>query len=268
MNGDHRYLLGRLRHKRRTEIAGGDDVSEVGKTIRESVQLLLNFAAALAAVFVFFRYDAVKKDLDVRLGKIQEAINTTNLEKGQLELQGLKGRKIAVEKRLRVKKLAAENVYKIDLDYSFANKAGVPMEVRGVLAEVYVGTVPQLHSAVAEINSPFVNGDVLWSPVIRKAFVIEGDRTEAIDTQDPNEKDPHVKARQGGGGTGLLNPGEMSNGGLAVMLKTSRSAVLAAYVTGITKLPSDSKPLAWRTSIVDDLDALSRASQPIKAAEQ
>ena len=258
------------RGKRRAE-----HMSDSGKNFRESVQLLINVLAAVAAVVVFFRYDAVKKDLDLRLtkldlvkkdldiglGRIQEKIQGANLEKAQIEVQGLKGRKIAVEKRLRVRKLSAANVYKLDLDYAFTNKAEQQMEVRGVLAEIYVGTVPPLHGASLEISSPYKPyraGEVLWTSVIRKAFVIDGDTTRSIPTIDLNEdeKNREVPAQQGGGGTGALNLGETSNGGVGVLVKASPSSVLAAYVTAITKLPADKVPSAWRTAIVDDVQAL------------
>src|SRR5436309_12941153 len=112
MNGNDRYLLGRLRYGHRSA-APPENMDDRGKAIRESIQLLINIFAALAAVFVFVRFDSVKndldirlskidivkKDLDVRLSRIEESIQGINLEKGQIELQGLRGRKIAVEKR-------------------------------------------------------------------------------------------------------------------------------------------------------------------------
>src|SRR4051812_40971455 len=106
---------GRLRHSLRNT-SRRNTTNESGKNLRELVQFVINVVSALAAVVVFVRYDAVKKDLDLRLTKldlvkkdldiglsrIQEKLEGANLEKAQIEVQGLKGRKIAVEKRLRV----------------------------------------------------------------------------------------------------------------------------------------------------------------------
>jgi hypothetical protein len=209
-----------------------------GKEAREWLQLGLNAAAAVAAVFLFFRYDAQNRELtnkltrlNVQVAALQHDINVVTLERSRVELEGLKGRKIEVTKSLRTTQV--KNGYNVDFQYALKNAGTRPVEITNGLAEAYVGRIPTGVVGPAVINAPHEEGPVVWRSVFRRANVSfeKWEKGYYLETADANANPRRVMAARGGGGTGRLNGGESSQDGITLFVPASKHDFIAVLVT-------------------------------------
>jgi hypothetical protein len=207
------------------------------KARREWIQLGLNGVAALAAVFLFFKYDGRHRaltneltHLNTQIAAIERDLNNVALERSKLELEGLKGLKLEVMKTLETAPWSGG--YKVDFQYVIKNESARRVEITNALAEVYVGTLHRSGRNAAIINAPLETGDVQWRNVFRRANVTfhKWEDGDYLEPTDPTAKPRHIVANRGGGGTGTLNPGESSQDGIALLVSAKKDDLIAVFV--------------------------------------
>jgi|GEM_PF-6914745 len=207
----------------------------MGKEVRDWLEFSLSVVAALAAAYVFFRYDSKQKEIDEKLGTLNTNIAAVTRERAELELAALKSDKLKVTKIVRSVPIGRGSLRQLDFQFTLENGAPMPVEISTATVEAYTGMIVGSTAAGFALNAPTEAGPVRWTSVLRRANIAEfrWRPQSCVNVSDPAATPRCLRASYGGGSTGVLTAGQMSQSGVLVIVPSKVDLVACFLTLGI-----------------------------------
>jgi hypothetical protein len=204
----------------------------MNKELRDWLEFALSVIAALAAAYVFFRYDSKQKVIDEKLGALNAQIAEVTGRRAKIELAALESDKLRVTKLVRSVPIREGDLRQLDFQFRLENAGTLPTEINTATVEVYTGLITGRIIDGAALNAPTEAGPVKWTSVLRRANIAESlwKTGGCVNSNDPSAKPRCIRAGLRGGSTGVLTAGQTSQTGV-LMLVSAKADLVACYLT-------------------------------------
>lgn len=212
-----------------------------GRSLAEAIFQLLQMAAIIGAgfwtVYIYINFQKQSNDLALRSAKLQEtqarlAIELARLDAEKRAIEVRRARQNPIILAHDVKAVRLHGVpggrfrYFITYNYTIENVSDRQLEVDRVIVRGFYATTDQRRGDSHEVNGFDQSTPVRWSRVFKRAHLLN-DWQDGSTVSDSGED---IVCLKGGGGTGMMNSGELQRGGVDLILEAKPTDLIGFKV--------------------------------------